>query len=165
MRHFRIGQGFDAHRFTAGRPLILGGVKIPFQFGLEGHSDADVLTHAVMDALLGAAGLGDIGTHFPTTDNAYKNIYSLDLLKKVAHLLSENGWTAENIDAIIVCQEPRIAPYVDEMRKNISARVPGEPEVSIKATTTEGMGFTGRAEGIAALAVSLISRAKEDEHA
>ncbi|HOE62687.1 MAG TPA: 2-C-methyl-D-erythritol 2,4-cyclodiphosphate synthase [Candidatus Sumerlaeota bacterium] len=162
---FRIGQGFDAHRFIKGRSLILGGVEIPFEMGLEGHSDADVLVHAIMDALLGAAGLGDIGRHFPPSDPAYKNIYSLDLLERVSHLLSVNCWNIVNIDSIIICEAPRIAPHMESMRENIRGRLSGLPDVSIKATTTEKMGFTGRGEGVAALAVALISSTKEDFHA
>jgi 2-C-methyl-D-erythritol 2,4-cyclodiphosphate synthase len=162
MSVFRVGQGFDAHCFTESRPLFLGGVKIPYPRGLAGHSDADVLVHAIMDALLGAAHLGDKGRHFPPTDNAYKDISSLDLLKKVSHLLFVNFWTVENIDAVIIAQEPRLISYTGEMEEKIRACLEGRPEVSVKATTTEGMGFAGRGEGIAALAVALISRKRED---
>lgn len=165
MSILRVGQGFDAHCFTEGRPLFLGGVKIPHPLGLAGHSDADVLVHAVMDALLGAAHLGDKGRHFSPTDNAYKDISSLDLLKKVTHLLSINLWAVVNIDATIIAQEPRLSPYICEMEENIKDCLGGRPEVSVKATTTEGMGFTGRCEGIAAMAVALISQKKEDTHA
>lgn len=165
MSILRIGQGFDAHSFTESRPLFLGGVKIPYPRGLAGHSDADVLVHAVMDALLGAAHLGDKGRHFPSTDNVYKDISSLDLLKKVSHLLSINFWAVVNIDAIIIAQEPQLISYICEMEDNITDCIEGRPEVSVKATTTEGMGFTGRGQGIAAMAVALISRKKEDEDA
>jgi len=161
----RIGQGFDAHCFTDDRLLFLGGVKIPYPRGLAGHSDADVLVHAIMDALLGAAHLGDKGRHFPPTDEAYKDISSLDLLKKVSQLLSMNFWTIVNIDALIIAQDPRLSPYIREMEEKISDCLGGRPEVSVKATTTEGMGFTGRGEGIAAMAIALISRKKEDKHA
>ena len=162
MSRFHIGQGFDAHRFKKGRALILGGVSIPHDLGLEGHSDADVLVHAVMDALLGAAGLGDIGRHFPSTDDAYKDISSLDLLDKVSHLLTIDGWKVINIDATVIAQAPRIGPYVAGMEDRISRRLRGSPMVNVKATTTERMGFTGRGEGIAALAVALISQEQEE---
>lgn len=165
MTVLRVGQGFDAHCFTEGRPLILGGVTIPYPRGLAGHSDADVLVHAAMDALLGAGHLGDKGTRFPPTDNAYKDISSLDLLKRVSHLLFINCWKVVNIDAIIIAQEPRLSAYTEEMEARIARCLDGRPEVSVKATTTEGMGFTGRGEGIAALAVALISREKEDKDA
>lgn len=153
----RIGHGYDVHRFAEGRKLILGGVEIPAQFGLLGHSDADVLTHAVMDALLGAAALGDIGVHFPDSDPAYSGADSLLLLKHVRSLLAENRLCIGNIDATVVAQAPKLQPYLGKMRENI-ARVCGVSVdcVSVKATTEEGLGFTGRGEGIAAHAVCLL---------
>ncbi len=153
----RIGQGYDVHRLTEGRDLILGGVKIPYEKGLLGHSDADVLIHAVMDALLGAAALGDIGQHFPDTDPAYEGISSMELLKRVGGLLEERGYVVENIDATVIAQRPKLAGYRAEMAGNI-ARALAVPEdrVSVKATTEEGLGFTGSGEGIAAQAVCLL---------
>ena len=151
---FRIGHGYDAHRLVEGRKLILGGVDIPHTLGLLGHSDADVLTHAVCDALLGAAGLGDIGNLFPDNDMTYKNIYSMLLLEKVCEKLSQNGFEIEYIDSTIVAQQPKMAPYIQKMRETV-ARYAGI-EVSrfnVKATTEEKMGFTGNLEGIAAHAV------------
>jgi 2-C-methyl-D-erythritol 2,4-cyclodiphosphate synthase len=158
----RIGHGYDVHRFTEGRPLIIGGVNIPYEKGLLGHSDADVLTHAIMDALLGAAALGDIGLHFPDTDDAYKGADSLKLLAKVGDLLEEHMYYVENIDATILAQAPKMRPYIDEMRKKISdvLRISFD-DVNIKATTEEGLGFTGRKEGIAAHAVCLIGSIKD----
>ena len=153
----RIGHGYDVHRLVAGRKLILGGVEIPHETGLLGHSDADVLTHAVMDALLGAAALGDIGKHFPDTDPAYKGISSILLLQKVGELLEEHCFLIENIDATILAQRPKLRPYIDEMRRNIASACNLDLDcVSIKATTEEGLGFTGRGEGIAAHAVCLL---------
>ena len=160
MIELRIGQGFDAHSFSPNRPLILGGVKIPYEFGLAGHSDADCLTHAIIDALLGAASLGDIGVHFPPSDPTYKDIFSLDLLRRVSDFLKTDGWEVINVDATIIAQSPIMSPYTAMMQKNIKECILKAPSVSIKATTTEGMGFTGRKEGIAALAVALISRQK-----
>ena len=153
----RIGMGYDVHKLTEGRDLILGGVNIPWEKGLLGHSDADVLIHAVMDALLGAAALGDIGKHFPDTDPAYKGISSGKLLVHVAELLKENGYTIGNIDATIIAQKPKMAPHIPQMRKNM-AEAMGIPESSlnIKATTEEGLGFTGRQEGISAQAICLL---------
>ena len=153
----RIGMGYDVHKLTEGRDLILGGVNIPWEKGLLGHSDADVLIHAVMDALLGAAALGDIGKHFPDTDPAYKGIPSVKLLVHVAELLKENGYTIGNIDATIIAQKPKMAPHIPQMRKNM-AEAMGIPESSlnIKATTEEGLGFTGRQEGISAQAICLL---------
>ncbi len=153
----RIGIGFDAHRFVSGRKLILGGVEVPYEKGLEGHSDADVLSHAITDALLGAAGLGDIGKLFPDTDERYKGISSLLILKKVSELLKNNGYIIQNIDTVVVLQNPKIARFYDEMRANISEAlgVPVE-KVSIKATTTEKMGFEGRGEGVSAQAAVLL---------
>ena len=153
----RIGHGYDVHRLVAGRKLIIGGVDIPNEKGLLGHSDADVLLHAVCDALLGAAGLGDIGKHFPDSDDRYKDICSLLLLKAVLRLIAENGFNVVNIDATVVAQEPKLSPYIEKMVLNISDAVGVSPRsVNIKATTEEGLGFTGRGEGIAAHAVCLI---------
>lgn len=158
MRVPRIGQGYDVHRLTEGRPLILGGVAIPWEKGLLGHSDADVLLHALMDALLGAAALGDIGKHFPDSDPAYKGISSLTLLEKVGDLLGEKGFVVENIDSTIIAQAPKMRPYIDTMRENIAGALGMESDfVSVKATTEEGMGFTGAGEGISAQAVCLLT--------
>ena len=158
----RIGHGYDVHKFTEGRPLIIGGVNIPYEKGLLGHSDADVLTHAIMDALLGAAALGDIGLHFPDTDEAYKGADSLKLLEKVGDLLEEHMYYVENIDATILAQAPKMRPHIDEMRKKISdvLRISVD-DVNIKATTEEGLGFTVRKEGIAAHAVCLLGSIKD----
>ncbi len=155
----RIGQGYDVHRLTAGRKLILGGVKVPYEKGLLGHSDADVLTHAVMDALLGAAALGDIGCLFPDDDPAYRDADSLALLEQVCRILRENGFRIENIDATVIAQKPKLKDYIPTMRRNLS-RVCGIPAdcVGVKATTEEGLGFTGAEEGIAAQAVCLIDK-------
>lgn len=155
---FRVGQGFDVHQLVDGRPCIIGGVNIPFEKGLLGHSDADVLLHAICDALLGAAALGDIGKHFPDSDARYKGINSRELLRNVARLVAEKGWVVGNIDATIIAEAPRMAPHVPKMVANIAADV-GVPEtfVSVKATTTEKLGFTGRGEGIAAQAICLLS--------
>lgn len=155
----KVGHGYDVHRLNAGRKLIIGGVDIPYEYGLLGHSDADVLVHAVLDALIGAMGLGDIGKHFPDTDPAYSGISSMILAGKAAELLGENGYSVGNIDATVIAQKPKLLPYIPQMRKNIAA-VFGMPEerVNIKATTEEGLGFTGRCEGIAAHAVCLIVR-------
>ena len=152
----RIGHGYDVHRLVEERKLIMGGVEIPFEKGLLGHSDADVLTHAVCDALLGALALGDIGKHFPDTDERYRGVSSLELLGRVGELIKEKGFTVGNIDATVLAQRPKLAPYVPEMRKNI-ARVLGvdEDRVSVKATTEEKLGFTGSGEGIAAHSVAL----------
>ena len=155
----RIGHGYDVHRLTEGRRLILGGVEIFWEKGLLGHSDADVLTHAVMDALLGAAGLGDIGTHFPDTDPAYAGADSMKLLAHVVELLRERGFAVGNVDATVLAQRPKLAPHIPVMRDNL-ARVMGvSPDrVNVKATTEEGLGFTGSGEGIAAHAVALIEQ-------
>ena len=160
MLNLRIGHGYDVHRLTEGRSLVLGGVQVPYTLGLLGHSDADVLTHAIMDALLGAAGLGDIGRHFPDTDEQYRGISSLLLLTRVRALLADAGWCAGNIDATLIAQRPKLAPYIEEMRQNIAAvlELPSEC-VNVKATTEEGLGFSGRGEGIAAHAVALLERA------
>ncbi|MBQ6381680.1 MAG: 2-C-methyl-D-erythritol 2,4-cyclodiphosphate synthase [Clostridia bacterium] len=153
----RIGQGYDVHRLTQGRDLIIGGVKIDYEKGLLGHSDADVLLHAVSDALLGAAALGDIGKHFPDTDERYKGADSLLLLKEVGKLLHSAGFSVLNIDATIIAQKPKMSPYIDKMRENIAKALGVEITcVSVKATTEEGLGFTGKGEGISALAVCLI---------
>jgi len=154
----RIGHGYDVHRLVEERPLILGGVTVPFEKGLLGHSDADVLTHAVMDALLGAAGLGDIGKHFPDTDPAYKGADSLKLLDHVIALLRERGWRVGNVDATILAQRPKLAPHIPAMRDNLAVRMGVEPgQVNVKATTEEKLGFTGSGEGMAAHAVCLLT--------
>lgn len=154
----RIGHGYDVHRLTEGRKCIIGGVEIPYKKGLLGHSDADVLIHAVMDALLGAAALGDIGTHFPDTKPEYKGADSLELLWKVNRLLQKHGFSVNNIDATILAEAPKMKPYISDMRKNIAHNLNISPDrVSVKATTEEGLGFTGTGEGIAAHAVCLIT--------
>ncbi|MBQ7048880.1 MAG: 2-C-methyl-D-erythritol 2,4-cyclodiphosphate synthase [Clostridia bacterium] len=155
----RIGHGYDVHAFAEGRRLILGGVDIPHVKGLMGHSDADVLTHAVCDSLLGALAMGDIGKHFPDTDSSFKNVNSLLLLEKVKALLSAEGYGIVNVDSTLIAQKPKLAPYIDEMRKNL-ANAMGIPvtDVSVKATTEERLGFTGREEGISAHAVCLIEK-------
>jgi 2-C-methyl-D-erythritol 2,4-cyclodiphosphate synthase len=153
----RVGQGFDVHKFVLGRPLIIGGVKIDYEYGLEGHSDADVLIHAIMDALLGAAGLGDIGEHFPDTDGTFKDIDSRKLLRTVVEILKANNYIIGNIDATIICEAPRMKPYINQMVASIADDcMCGLNNVNIKATTTEKLGFIGRAEGIAAQAICLI---------
>lgn len=155
----RVGTGFDVHRFEDGRELILGGVTIPYEKGLAGHSDADVLIHALMDALLGAAALGDIGKHFPDTDEQYRGISSMKLLAKVSEMISENFYNIANVDVTIIAQEPKIAPHIEEMRGNIAGVLKLEKSrINIKGTTTEKLGFTGRKEGIAAEAVCSIYR-------
>lgn len=154
----RVGMGYDVHRLVEGRKLIIGGVDIPYEKGLLGHSDADVLLHAVSDALLGAAALGDIGRHFPDSDPAYEGISSLVLLGRVGELLADKGFLIENIDATIIAQAPKMRPYIDEMRKNIAEALGLDTEyVSVKATTEEGLGFTGSGEGISAQAVCLLT--------
>ena len=156
----RIGIGYDAHPLAPARRLVLGGVDIPFERGLEGWSDADVLVHAIIDAVLGASSLGDIGTHFPAGDPAYEGISSIVLLRRTADLLREHSWRIGNIDATIVAERPRIHPFVDQMTQNISSALSvDKSQVGIKATTTEGLGFTGRGEGIAAYAVALVEEA------
>ncbi len=153
----RIGQGFDVHRLVAGRKLVVGGVEIPHDKGLLGHSDADVLLHAICDALLGAAALGDIGKHFPDTDAKYKGIDSRELLRNVATLLKDRGRRVINLDATIIAEAPRMAPHIPAMVANIADDLAIEPHyVNVKATTTEKLGFTGRGEGIAAQAICLI---------
>ena len=155
----RIGHGYDVHRLSAGRKLILGGVEVPFEKGLDGHSDADVLTHAVMDALLGALALGDIGKLFPDSDDAYLGADSIELLKKVRDVLRAHGWKLSNLDATVIAQRPKLAPYIDTMRGRIAAALETDVQnVSVKATTEEHLGFTGSGEGIAAHAVCLIER-------
>ena len=153
----RIGHGYDVHRLVAGRDLILGGVQIPHRMGLDGHSDADVLTHAVMDALLGAAAMGDIGQHFPDTDPAYLGISSLKLLTRVWALITERGYRLGNLDVTVLAQKPKLAPYLPQMKEKLCAILGAEPDrVNIKATTEEHLGFTGREEGIACHAVCLL---------
>ena len=153
----RIGHGYDVHRLVTGRKLILGGVEIPFEKGLDGHSDADVLTHAVMDALLGAAALGDIGKLFPDNDDRYLGADSIELLKSVNAVLTQNGWRLGNLDATVIAQRPKLAPYIDAMRARIAAALGADVSaVSVKATTEERLGFTGDGSGIAAHAVCLI---------
>ena len=159
MTPFRIGHGYDVHRLVEGRPLILGGVTIPFERGLLGHSDADVLTHAIMDGLLGAAALRDIGYHFPDNDPAYAGADSLLLASRVATLLKENGYAVANIDATLIAQRPKIAPYIEQMRKNLARALEIDiQQINIKATTEEHLGFTGEGHGMAAHAVCLIER-------
>lgn len=154
----RIGMGYDVHRLVEDRALILGGVNIPYEKGLLGHSDADVVVHAIMDALLGAAGLGDIGKHFPDTDPKYKGISSIRLLEEVGSLLEENFYIIGNIDATIIAQRPKLAPYREEMVKNVAKALGiSQTQVCIKATTEEGLGFTGSGEGISAHAVCLLN--------
>ncbi len=152
---YRIGEGYDVHRLVEGRDLILGGVKVPYEKGLLGHSDADVLTHAIMDALLGALALGDIGKHFPDTDEKFKGANSLSLLRTTKEMIKRSNIC--NIDATIICEKPKLRPYIDDMRKNIAETLDIDiSRVSIKATTEEGLGFTGEGKGIAARAITLI---------
>lgn len=159
MTNLRVGYGYDVHRLTEGCRLILGGVEIPYARGLEGHSDADVLTHALMDALLGAAGLGDIGALFPDTDNAYLDISSLVLLRRVREELIRRGWQVVNVDVTLLAQAPKIAPYRQAMRQNLAEALQVSPEqVSVKATTEERLGFTGDGSGMAAHAVALLEK-------
>jgi 2-C-methyl-D-erythritol 2,4-cyclodiphosphate synthase len=155
----RVGIGYDSHRFEAGRPLVLGGVKVPSARGLAGHSDADALTHAVIDALLGAAGLGDIGQHFPDTDEHWRDADSLDLLSQVAVFLEEHGFAVTHVDATVVCESPKLGPFRDEMRRALATTVGVSARaVNVKFTTNEGMGWIGRGEGVAALAVATVER-------
>ena len=155
----RIGHGYDVHRLVPGRKLILGGVEVPFEKGLDGHSDADVLAHALMDALLGAAALGDIGKLFPDNDDAYLGADSMELLKKVRDVLRAHGWKIGNLDATVIAQRPKLAPFIDTMRSNIADALETDvSNISVKATTEERLGFTGSGEGIAAHAVCLIQR-------
>ena len=154
MNDSRCGIGFDAHAFAKNRRLVLGGVEIEYRFGLAGHSDADVLVHAIIDALFGATGLGDIGTHFPDTDEAFKDISSLLLLENARDKVLERDWQVGNVDATIIAQKPRLGPYIDSMRSRLAATLKvGQDRINIKATTTEKMGFTGREEGLAAVAI------------
>lgn len=159
MADSRIGQGFDVHALVGGRRLVIGGVEIPHDKGLEGHSDADVLLHAICDALIGAAALGDIGAHFPDSDERYRNIDSRELLRQVARLVAGRGWRVVNVDATVIAQAPRLSPHIPRMRENIAEAL-GIPrdDVNLKAKTTEKLGFVGRGEGIAAEAVALIAR-------
>lgn len=153
----RIGHGYDVHRLVEGRSLILGGVRVPFEKGLDGHSDADVLTHAVMDALLGAAAMGDIGKLFPDTDDRYLGADSIALLREVDRRLTEAGYRLDNLDVTVIAQRPKLAPYINQMRQNLAAALHTELQnVSVKATTEEHLGFTGSGEGIAAHAVCLL---------
>ena len=158
----RVGMGYDVHRLAEDRKMILGGVEIPYEKGLLGHSDADVLVHAIMDALLGAAALGDIGKHFPDTDPEYKGISSIRLLKHVGGLLDENRYMIENIDATIIAQKPKMAPHIPQMRKNMADAL-GIPEskINVKATTEEGLGFTGSGEGISSQAICLLTEIQD----
>ena len=159
MTKLRVGHGYDVHRLVEGRALILGGVTVPFDRGLLGHSDADVLTHAVMDALLGAAALGDIGQLFPDSDAAYAGADSIALLERVTALLREHGWQVGNVDATVVAQTPKLAPYIPEMRRRLAEAMGLDVDcVSVKASTEERLGFTGSGEGMAAHAVALIER-------
>ncbi len=154
----RIGHGYDVHRLVSGRKLILGGVTIPYELGLDGHSDADVLLHAISDSILGAMAMGDIGVLFPDNDDSFKDADSLELLKAVMAKAEENGYTVNNIDSTILCQRPKLRSYIDDMRKNIAAACRCDiSQISVKATTEEGLGFTGKGEGIAAHAVCLLS--------
>ena len=155
----RIGMGYDVHKLVEDRDLILGGVKIPYSLGLLGHSDADVLLHAIMDSLLGAAALGDIGKHFPDSDHRYKGISSIELLKHVGSLLKENNWLIENIDSTIIAQKPKMAPYIENMRKNISEALNiNIDQINVKATTEEGLGFTGEGKGISSQSICLLTK-------
>lgn len=153
----RVGIGYDVHRLTENRPLVLGGVTVPYHLGLAGHSDADVLLHAISDAVLGAAGLGDIGCHFPDTDPTYLGISSLLLLEEVREKIKEAGFLVHNVDAVIMAQRPKLAPYIGEMRQRIAGALQVKAEmINVKATTTEGLGFVGQGEGIAAQAVATL---------
>lgn len=155
----RIGMGYDVHKLVENRDLILGGVKIPYSLGLLGHSDADVLLHAIIDSLLGAAALGDIGKHFPDSDDRYKGISSIELLKYVGSLLKENDWLIENIDSTIIAQKPKMAPHIENMRKNISEALNIDiGQINVKATTEEGLGFTGEGKGISSQSICLLTK-------
>ena len=155
----RIGMGYDVHKLVEDRDLILGGVKIPYSLVLLGHSDADVLLHAIMDSLLGAAALGDIGKHFPDSDHRYKGISSIELLKHVGSLLKENNWLIENIDSTIIAQKPKMAPHIENMRKNISEALNiNIDQINVKATTEEGLGFTGEGKGISSQSICLLTK-------
>jgi len=160
---YRIGNGFDAHRFKEGRKLIIGGCEIPYEFGLSGHSDADVLSHSISDALLGAASEGDLGKHFPSSDPQYKDISSLELLKISYDKIKEKGYLIENIDTTIICEKPKLAMYIGQMTTNLSQAMEiSESQISVKATTTDGMGFTGRGEGISSYATVLLKLCNEE---
>ncbi|MRR11138.1 2-C-methyl-D-erythritol 2,4-cyclodiphosphate synthase [bacterium] len=162
----RIGLGYDVHAFVEGRPLVLGGVAIPNDRGLAGHSDADVLTHALMDALLGAMRAGDIGAHFPDTDDQYAGISSLELLRRVSDIARDGGWTLVDADCVLVAEWPKITPYREEMRASLASCLGVDIEcIGVKATTTEGLGFAGRGEGVAAQAVVLMERASLERNA
>ena len=155
----RIGMGYDVHKLVEDRDLILGGVKIPYSLGLLCHSDADVLLHAIMDSLLGAAALGDIGKHFPDSDHRYKGISSIELLKHVGSLLKENNWLIENIDSTIIAQKPKMAPHIENMRKNISEALNiNIDQINVKATTEDGLGFTGEGKGISSQSICLLTK-------
>ncbi|SDD59584.1 2-C-methyl-D-erythritol 2,4-cyclodiphosphate synthase/2-C-methyl-D-erythritol 4-phosphate cytidylyltransferase / 2-C-methyl-D-erythritol 2,4-cyclodiphosphate synthase [Terribacillus halophilus] len=157
---FRIGQGFDVHAFAEDRPCIIGGITIPYELGLLGHSDADVLLHTIADACLGALALGDIGKHFPDTDPAFKDANSEVLLRHVWQLVKEKGYKLGNLDCTVIAQAPKMAPYIDQIRENVAGMLEAEPgQINVKATTTEQLGFTGRKEGIAAQAVVLLQQA------
>ena len=153
----RIGSGFDVHRYEEGRPMVLGGVTIPYEKGLKGQSDADVVLHAVMDSMLGAAGMGDIGEHFPDSDDRYKGISSMELLKIVAEMIAGAGYTVGNIDVTVICEEPKIGPHKQAMKDAVRS-VLGDVDINIKGTTTEGLGYTGRKEGIACHSICLLTR-------
>ena len=156
---YHIGFGYDAHRLIDGRPLVLGGVQIPFEKGLEGHSDADVLLHALIDAMLGAAGMGDIGTYFPSTDPTIEGISSVQMLVKVVEMLGKEGWVVENVDGTVVAQQPRLAPHVPHMKQAIASALGIEPHrVSVKAKTTDRLGFTGSGEGMEAYCAVMLAR-------
>jgi 2-C-methyl-D-erythritol 2,4-cyclodiphosphate synthase len=156
---YRAGMGYDAHRLVEGHPLILGGIEVPFERGLEGHSDADVLLHALTDAILGAAGLGDIGTYYPSSDPALEGISSVNMLKGALELVKVKGWRIENVDATIVAQRPRLSPYTPAMREAIATSLDIEPErVNVKSKTTDGLGFTGTGEGMEAYCVVMLVR-------
>lgn len=158
---FRIGFGYDVHRLVEGRPLILGGVEIPYPFGLEGHSDADVLTHAVIDAIIGALGAGDIGQHFPDTDPKYKGVSSLSMLKTVVDMVKREGFRLNNLDTTITAQVPKLAPYLDTMRQRLAETLSASiGQINVKATTSEGLGFCGKREGIEAFAVISLAKAE-----
>lgn len=157
----RVGVGYDVHPLVSGRRLVLGGVDIPFDKGLDGHSDADVLVHAIVDALLGATGLGDIGTHFPSSDSRYKDISSVSLLREIVLLLRDQGWRVCNVDASIVAEQPRLAPFISQMRRILGDAMGIDADcVGLKSTTSKGLGFLGKGEGIAAHAVALVEKTK-----
>lgn len=160
---FRIGFGYDVHRLVEGRPLILGGVEIPYPFGLEGHSDADVLTHAIIDAIIGALGAGDIGQHFPDTDPKYKGVSSLSMLRTVMDLIKDDGYRLNNLDTTITAQAPKLAPHLSNMRERLAQTLEASvSQINIKATTSEGLGFCGKREGMEAFAVISLVKAKTE---